>query len=483
MMSEMQDFPAGFQAPHRLAGLPEDTPILVGFSGGADSHSLLHMLRRLSQTTGAPLYAAHVHHGIRGEEADRDEEFCRRTAEALGVRFFVTHADVPTLAKEHKTSIETEARAVRYAFFDRLMREHDIPLLVTAHNADDNLETVLFHLARGTGLPGLCGIPISRRFADGVLVRPLLGVSRAEILRYCTQHALTYVCDSTNTDTDYTRNRIRSEIVPALCAIHPQAVANSARTCETLRTDELCLQSMTDWFLEELREDGSLEIEKINGSPSAIVNRALMALFADVSEGGSLEYTHVQALRRLCENGRPHARLSLPNQTEAVLENGRLFFEKKRKISAPEPYEIQLQSGVNRVSQTQSQIIIENSHKPINIYKNSILLSIDSAKINGVLYARNRQAGDRIRLGNCGKSLKKLYCEKKIAPTLRQRLPVICDGDGILAVPLVGIRDGAKATADTERPLLIRLILSPCSAESEPTVTSYAEEPDEKEQL
>jgi len=125
--------------------------ILLGFSGGADSLCLLHQLCVCRTLYGTRVYAAHVNHGIRGKEADRDEAFCRQTADALGVPLFVHHADVPAYASLHGLSIETAAREVRYAFFDACMKQHGIPQLAVAHTANDNLETVLFHLARGSG--------------------------------------------------------------------------------------------------------------------------------------------------------------------------------------------------------------------------------------------------------------------------------------------------------------------------------------------
>ncbi len=456
-MSKICSLPEGYRTPSDVAGLPENTPVLVGFSGGADSHALLHMLATEAKQTKSALYAAHVNHGIRGEEADRDEEFCRRAAESLGVPFFSCRVDVPALAKERGKSVELTAREVRYEFFERIMKEESIPLLVTAHHADDNLETVLFHLIRGTGLVGLCGIPLCRRLEHGSLVRPLLGVTREEILAYCEKHRLSYVTDSTNTDTGYTRNRIRSEVIPALCAIRGNAVKNSARMVENLRADSLCLTSMTDWFLEELREDGTLELEKINGSPDAIVNRALMALFADVSEGIELEQAHVQAIRALCKKGVPHSSVSLPSGMEGVVEDGRLLFRKKIASLSYEPYRLPLSEGRQTISQTNTEIVMRYSQKPINIYKNSILLSIDSAKINGVLQARNRQEGDRLFLGGMHRSIKKMFCDKKIPRELRARLPILCDEDGVVAVPMLGIRDGAHAAEGCEAPLWIQV--------------------------
>jgi tRNA(Ile)-lysidine synthase len=206
------------------------------------------------------------------------------------------------------------------------MRENNIPLLATAHNANDNLETMIFNLCRGTSLSGLCGIPEIRPCDGGRVIRPILRMPKDRILRYCKENSLSFVSDSTNTDTDYTRNMIRAEIIPALCRINSGAVRNAARLSEGLHSDSLCLDSMRDMFLEGFAENFSIETEKINGSPDAVVNRALISLYSDISEGGSLERVHVEAMRRLSKNAVPHSSVSLPQKKCGKIENGNLIF-------------------------------------------------------------------------------------------------------------------------------------------------------------
>ncbi len=455
----MRMLPKQFHSPAELAGLPKDTPILVAFSGGADSTVLLNLLAEEAKQTGAKIFAAHVNHGIRGEEANRDEEFCRTVAKELNVPIFVLHADVPTEAKKRGEGIEETARKIRYDYFDRLMTEHEIPLLVTAHNANDNLETMLFHIARGSGLSGLCGIPISRLSAGGCIVRPMLDMTRAQILTYCKEHHLNFVTDSTNIDVDYTRNRIRAEILPVLTEIHPAAIENSARLAETLRADAQCLQSMAEQFLKENRQETSIPCEILAEVPSAVSHRALMILYREISQGKPLEYTHLQAIRRLAERKIPHSALTLPHGIEATVENGRLCFRKKQSAVQYEPYETALREGKNEISQTNCKIVIESSQTAKNIYKKSIQITIDSATIKGTLRARNRREGDKILLGGHHKSLKKLFTEKKIPPELRARLPILCDENGILAVPKIGVRDGSRTTLQTAERLTITIDL------------------------
>ena len=171
--------------PWRLAGCAPGTPVLTGLSGGADSVALTHLLARCAARDGFPLTALHVHHGIRGAEADRDAAFCAAFAKALGVELITVRVDVPALAEASGDGLETAARDARYRVFEAVMRERGIPLLATAHHADDNAETVLFRLCRGTGLRGLCGIPACRQLGDGWVTRPLLPFTKEELLSYC----------------------------------------------------------------------------------------------------------------------------------------------------------------------------------------------------------------------------------------------------------------------------------------------------------
>lgn len=456
--------PSVFKYPEILSGMSADTSILVGFSGGADSSALLHMLARYSYKTGAKIYAAHINHGIRGEEADRDEAFCKDAAKKLGVEFFSLKADVPKIAKESKESIESAARRVRYQYFATLMQKHGIPLLATAHNADDNIETLIFNLARGAGLGGMCGIPESRPCENGLVIRPILGMEKSEILDYCAQNGIDFVTDSTNLETDYTRNKIRAQIIPVLRQINPGAVKNAYRMTETLREDSLCLESMSRWFAEDLGENFEIETEKICGSPAAVVNRALIRLYDEISEGGTLEQSHINSLRLLAQRAVPHSSVSLPSRICATIEDGKLCFRKACDIGADNSfsrdYDVILSEGETFISQTNSEIVIGNSQNTKNIYKKSILLSIDFDKIKGKMRARGRREGDKIRMNGMSKSVKKLMCDKKIPLQIRSRIPVIYDDDGIVAIPAIGVCDKARAkSCSCEKNMEIRFYL------------------------
>lgn len=441
--------PNGFTEPYVLSGLPENEAILVGLSGGADSSALLFMLSLYSKKSGARIYSAHLNHGIRGEEADRDEKFCKELSDSLGVEFFSKKLDIPALAKANGESVETTARRERYDFFDRLMQERNIKILATAHNADDNFETLLFNIARGTGLGGLCGIPNSRPTKYGVVIRPILTMEKSEIIEFCKKNGINFVTDSTNLSNDYARNKIRNQVVPVLKEINSGATKNASKMTKSLKEDSLCLQSMTEWFIEELGNDYSIETEKLCGSPASIVNRALMRLYDELSGGKSLEATHINAIKALAAKGVPHSSISLPNGIDALIENGRLhLIYRKNAARSRFEYEVRLNEGKNEIAGADLTVFLNSAQYLKNIYKNSTLLRITFDKINGVLIARPRREGDKILLNGMHKSVKKLMNEKKIPIELRAKIPIICDDDGILAIPFIGIRDGAMAKAN-----------------------------------
>ena len=455
--------PHSFRPPHILSGLEASEPILVGFSGGSDSTALLHMLSIYAKQNNATVYAAHVNHGIRGDEADRDESFCRSLAERLGVRFSSVRINVPEIAKASGESIESAARRERYEYFDRLMQENNIRILATAHNADDNLETIIFNVTRGSALSGICGIPDRRACKHGIVVRPILGMEKSEIVEYCRSNSLNFVTDSTNTDTDYTRNRIRAQIIPVLRQINSGAVKNATRMSQTLREDSSYLDALAEEFTEQQCQGSSIDTEQICTGAASVINRAIIRIYSDVSGGNALEQVHINSLRELAKGAVAHSCVSLPGNIEGVIEGGRLCFRIKSDVTTEKyNYEIELIDGKNLISQANCEIFIGPSQCYENIYKKSILMSIDSAKINGRLFARPRQSGDKIKIGGMSKSVKKLMCDKKVPLELRARLPVICDSCGIVAIPFLGVRDDArykegKALAENKKDVIIYL--------------------------
>ena len=474
--------PLAFTPPALLCGYASDTPMLLALSGGADSRLLLHLCAAEAKKSGAPLHLAHVNHGIRGPEADRDEQFCRALAERYGLPLHLLHADVPALAKDSGESIEQAARRVRYDYFAVLMREHSLPILLTAHHADDNLETVLLHLCRGTGLCGLGGIAPVRPFEQAgrsvrglspVVVRPLLDVSKQRIVQACREQSLDFVTDSTNADVRYARNRLRCNVLPVLAEITEHPEQQVLRTCATLREDEQLLESLAVDFLNGHRTNDALPRKALCDAHAALAKRVLRLWIRELT-GHTPEQRHVEAVLSLCQSGGTSHAVSTGGGYTVVADRTYLHLTDGSPKDAPStpPYEIALPNGpraftahglhvrLERVSGGAARI---NSNHTTNVYNPFIrdTLSFDTMipyEPSQALILRPRRAGDTLLLRGKHRKVRKLQNECGIPPALRDRIPLLCDGDGVVWAPLIGLRDGYSDATGERLHLTVTLL-------------------------
>ncbi len=423
--------------------------ILVALSGGADSCCLLLSLREICEKYGFSLCALHVNHGIRGKEADRDEEFARALCKKYGIEFFCEKADIPALARESGLSEELCARNVRYSLFEKYCREYSFDAVAVAHNAGDNAETVLFNLLRGASLKGLCGIPPKRALTEkSFIIRPLIYADRNEIERYLAQKGQGFVTDSTNLSDDYTRNYLRHKVIPALSKINPSIEDTILRSSSLLRLDSQYLEKTAKQY-----HTGDLKV--LSKLDRCILTRVIRNLFSEVSDEMP-QFSHIDALAdkiyMFCENSSLRCSLSFPDGKRAFIENGTLCFIKdSREKEIRRSFNIPLSDGINIIDGTDFLVYLaykENEKLPQTITHNNEIIYkkyttdyLYSDKILSGLYAKSRSDGDKISLGGMNKSLKRLMCEKKLASADRFSLPVICKDGEILLVPCV-----AKAT-------------------------------------
>lgn len=423
--------------------------VLVGFSGGADSSVLLSLLFEVCKKKGVSLFAAHINHNIRGPEALRDRDFCMTMCARMDIPLFVLDADVPSLAKERGIGLEECARNVRYDFFASLMREHDISTLAVAHNADDNLETVIFNMLRGAGTRGLSGIPPVRATEGGRLVRPLIYAAKSEIIAFAKENGIEYVTDSTNADTDYTRNHIRAKIVPELRALCPTLEEAVSRTSVSLRNDDEFIEKSAIELMRRENIDNAAPIPLLRSLDGALFFRVISRMCH-----APLERVHVFDVKELVEKGKEGSRLSLPMRTAALVKDGWLRFISENELEEKEAvreFRYELGEGKNPVPECGVTVnITKASQKSENIYKNFIHASIPFDKIEGNLYVRGRADGDRYSFGGMTRRVKKLFCDKKIPLSERERIPIICDDAGILWIPGFPAREMA-AQSDEEK--------------------------------
>ena len=411
--------------------------VLVGFSGGPDSLLLLYLLLRYKKEHPFALAAVHVHHGIRGEAADRDAMFAQNVCEDLGVEFIAQKVDVPTVAKETKTGLEEAARNERYSCFDNIISSRkDISTIALGHNATDNAETVIFHLMRGCGTGGLAGIPPVRDW----VIRPLISLSKNEILDALNEEGIAYTLDETNNDTAYTRNFIRHKILPLLSHISTSVEVSVAKVCRNLMSDNDYLEREAAKAYANMTEDRGERATLAELHP-AILSRVL-ARWAK-KYGTSLEQTHIDSLRALIAKGECF-HCDLPGGVRFISDGRFCYFSKEKKpIAVHSDYLIRV-APEHPIPLDCGQFLITNdlSHNCCtNIYNFSIKANLRSAIIKGELFIRNKRDGDSYYYGKMTHKLKKLFNDKKIPLQIRETLPVLCDEKGIVWVPGFGVRD------------------------------------------
>lgn len=417
--------------------LPAGALVLCAVSGGADSMCLLHLLDALSSEWGFSLRCAHFNHNLRGAESDRDEEFVRTWCRERNIPFAGGGADVAAEAVRTGRGIEETARALRYAFLERTAAEYGAARIATAHTANDNAETMLLHLVRGSGLQGLTGIPPRR----GDVVRPLLTTTRAEVEEYCVRHALPHVEDSTNADEHYTRNFLRRRVMPLLEQVNPRVVENLSATADRLRVDNdyLSVQAADAVAQSHMTTDGLvIPVQVLNDLSEAVAGRAVRQLMERAGGGKNCTAAHIYALMDLCRSGDPSAKADLPGLT-ARRRYDELVLAPASEVPALPPLTL-VNVGERTVYGTTGwSVTCRKTVCPEKSFKNPDTFFLSCDKITGALVLRPRQMGDSIKLpGRGSKTLKKLLIDEKIPLVCRDFLPVLADDAGVLAVASFG---------------------------------------------
>ena len=419
----------------RLAG-SGSVSVLAALSGGKDSAALLLFLCAL-RGEGVSLFACHVHHGIRGKEADRDEAFCRSLCEKRGVPLIVKHADVPAEARRRKKGLEETARLLRYALLEEAADEAGCAFIATAHTRNDLAETALFRALRGTGVRGLCGIAPK----NGRLLRPLLSFSTEEILSYLKEKGQEFVTDSTNADDAYSRNFLRNTLLPEAEKAHPGAVRALARLAENARG------------YRALAEEAADRIEKENRVPFS-AGRARLDLLSPLTEkeagapvlyeilsrmtapfGAALSESRFSAVSALLKSRRVGKLIQAGGGAAFCVEGNFL-------VLAADPPELGFEEPFflheGRQTTPGGAVTVEISPKiqknGQNIHKNHLILRLASDKIEGEIFLRRQRPKDAVRMNGRTRSVKKLLSECRVPLSLRPWVPLLCDGKGILWV-------------------------------------------------
>jgi tRNA(Ile)-lysidine synthase len=449
--------------------------VLIAVSGGPDSVALLHLLYDLREELELRLEVAHLQHGIRGVEAQEDARFVAELAEKLGLPFHLKEVNLRQIkSAAGKGNLEALARTERYRFFADVARERNLGRIATAHTQDDQAETVLMWLLRGSGLKGLGGMPPTHQL-DGtnidsasypVVIRPLLGVSRAEIEEYLNERHLTFRLDRSNQDLSFLRNWIRLKLIPQLKEkMDRNLPARLAQQAELIRQEDDLLDALAHTAINEIRTAEGMNRRSLLKHGKAM-QRRLLRLWIEATRGHlrGLDFRHVEALLDLIADGPPQGRLVIPGGWELVKEYETLRLEKRSRSLKQQCacYSYALQVGEDLpIHEAGLTIQSRELSSPLPRLPDSFTEAVfDVASLSAGLTLRNFRHGDRFQpLGTAGhKKVKELFIEKKAPLSVRATLPLLVLGDEVIWIPGYGRSDVGKVTAATKAILHLKAV-------------------------
>ncbi len=438
--------------------------ILVGVSGGPDSMALLHALIYVKKHIDFNIIVAHVNHGVRGDDACQDEVFVKTTAEELGLSYYSTKVDMVAHGKKHKISPEEAGRELRYGFFRSILKGYKGGKIAVAHNMNDQAETLLMRIIRGTGINGLNGMS----FISGDIIRPILNISRSEIEGYIEENHIETVLDKTNLMPIYTRNKIRLELIPYIeDNFNPNFIDALWRLSQTSKLDSDFLGKFTEdqyynILISQDKDRIVLSLNLFNDLDIAIQKRLvihsiekLLGVFQGFSE------QHITRLVNLFSLGNTGKIMELPNNLVGKVDYERLIIEKLNDNTV-KSFVYPLNIGYNQFSDLSlgfkiDIIDIEDIDKKNKLHN---IRYFDYDKVKGNLYLRNRKDGDRFNpLGMQGsKKLKDFFIDSKVSRDKREKTPLIVDEEDILWVVDYRISELYKLTKETKNVLMVEYI-------------------------
>ncbi len=447
--------------------LPQEK-VLVAVSGGADSMALLHILKELQKEGLCVIHVAHVEHGIRGEASEEDARFVEKVCLEWNLPFHLKKVQVPELAMEWKVSHEVAGRKARYDFFMEILAKIEGQKIAVAHHMDDQAETLLLHLMRGSGGKGLGGMQPVR---EGKIIRPLIQVTRSQIEDYCRDNHIHYRRDATNLERVYQRNRMRVDVIPYLKEhYNPDIIATLARTAEILRQDEEYLDGKSrEAFNSLLKKDENglhICIKGFLDCHTALQRRVLRLVFASLTGSTTdVGYKHINEIIHLAASERAGLELDMPNGVKVRRGYASLIFSLFNGKQASYCYEVHVPGRVeipeaNGTLRCDILSSIPNgmitSHSPFVQY-------FDGDRWPKEAVIRNRKPGDRIQpLGSPGtKKLKDYFIDRKVDRWKRDGIPVIAVGNRVLWVIGYDMGEEIKVTKETKKFLKMEFIKNP----------------------
>ena len=416
--------------------------IVVGFSGGADSAALLHFLA-VDMRLCSRITALHVNHMLRGNDAERDERFCRDFCSAHGIAFESVHINIAEISGG--VAVEETARNERYRALTDCAARRGAKYIALAHTETDNAETLIFNIVRGSGLRGACGIPASRPCDIFTIIRPLLSCTREETEEYCRENGIDYVTDATNSDTHYTRNFIRHEVLPRLRRINPAAEDSLGNLCALLSRDSDFIEGEAERFFASLADRRTAPIAALAELHEAVRTRVLARMYRSAG-GGDIDSLHIRAVCDIMSGG-TGAKTELPCGIFAVVTGDCIAFMTKAELeetTRSEAIDMSLVFGENRFGDSlifvsrEPDAVAEVRYRDYPVQFAKAFCLSDGA----VLSARTARSSDSYRAGKITRKIKKLRTELSLSE--RKKRPVICASGEVIWYPGFDMCDALK---------------------------------------
>lgn len=432
--------------------LKKNDSVVVGFSGGADSLFLMLALLELKNHCEFEIYAAHINHGIRGNEADRDESFVFDFCKKNRIKLFTKKICIPELAKEQKVSEEIAGRNERYKFFNEICKTYGIKKIAVAHNKNDSVETVILNMIRGASLPGLCGI----KPVNGNVIRPIIGVSRDEIEQYLENEKYDYCTDSTNFTDIYNRNKIRNTILKKMADINPSVIDTIHSNLFNLNNDERFLTEYCDNLNCITRVNKDIEIKKdvFEKQHIAIKHRLILKAF-EMLKGNCVNVSskHLEIISNADSVGKTY---DMPDNVKVVISYDKIKFSYGAKQNIFFEYDIKNGDKFHLFNNIYISAVYCDK---LDINNNNAIF-IDADKIKSEkLIVRSRKDGDKfVPYGlNKEKKIKEYFINLKIPVYERDKVPILSDGTEIAAVIPYRVSELYKVDSDTKNILKLEL--------------------------
>ena len=436
--------------------------LVVGLSGGPDSVCLLHALSQLQKTMPITLYAAHLNHNLRGMDANQDAGFAMAFSKQLGIHCIVKSEDVEAVAKREKLSIEAAGRQCRYQFLEEVADRIGADKIAVAHHLNDQAETLLLHLLRGSGLTGLVGMVQQRHR----IIRPLLTISREEILRYCDENQLTYCHDATNDEPVVMRNRVRLELIPLMETYNPEVVKALGRTASLLERDEETLNNLSEeaWVRSKgLGEAGTFSTQTLKSLPDAILSRVIRRIWrSQTPTNHTLQMVHVEQVMKAVRTSLQEKHFQLPGSVTITVTQEELICRMKndgRESIPTMPPVVIRDNGTTWLPQKRGSIRVLRGKAvfPPSFSDSPFRQILSADSLTKDLVLRHRHLGEYWEpLGLGGKkSLKKTLMEMQIPREERDQQLLLCHDNQVIWVVGGGISERVRVTDETKEVLVV----------------------------